>query len=96
MRIICLVAILFLSGVAKAQTCIEVEGLKLEVISSDRLLMMKDGRNLGIIQLCGSGLKKGEQVDLRFFTPRLCSSSANDKFHLNGDLKTVCSIEYFK
>jgi len=90
------VTILFLSSVAKAETCIEVEGLQVEVISHNSLLMMKDGKNLGIIQLCGGDLAKVKQVNLRFFTPRLCDGSNNDKFHLNGDLKSVCSIKYFK
>jgi len=94
-HIVAIVMILcgILSTNAKAANCLSVDGLTFEKVGHNALLMIRDGRNIGLLRIYG---EVPANFSVRFFTPTICDGSENDKFQINGDLKTVLKIDLFK
>ena len=76
--------------------CININGLSFEKIDSNKLLATRSGKNVAIIQIIGGLPEKIGQF--RFFSEQLCSTGAEDKFHIDGKLFSVASygIQVYK
>ena len=79
---------------ANAISCIPVDGLSFEKIGYNKLLVIKNGKNFAIFSICGGLPQKIGQF--RFFSEQLCTTGAEDKFHIDGQLFSLCSIELYK
>ena len=86
--------LVFFSHVVKAETCLSVDGLQFEAISTNTLLVSKNGQNLATLTI-GRSLPKGNLI-FRFFTPTICDRLQNDKLHINGELYSIQDISKFK
>jgi hypothetical protein len=86
------VLLLLQAGIAQA-TCLPVAGLTFEKIDYNKLLVIRGGKNIGILNICGSLPKSIAQF--RFFNEKICDTGAEDKFHIDGQLFTVCRIEFY-
>jgi hypothetical protein len=80
------------AGIVQA-TCLPVAGLTFEKIDYNKLLVIKGGRNIAILNTCG-GLPKSI-AQFRFFSEKICDVGAEDKFHIDGQLLSVCRIEFY-
>jgi hypothetical protein len=85
---------LFFAATVKAETCLPVQGLQFEKIGWNVLLIIKDGKNWGTMNMF-DGVPDGK-LEFRFFTPTICDGTQNDKIHINGKLRTIDSIKAFK
>ena len=74
--------------------CININGLAFEKISYDQLLDTRGGKNIAIIRI--GGTLPGTIGQFRFFAEQLCSSGAEDKFHIDGRLFSVMTIQLYK
>jgi|688.fasta_scaffold1302686_2 hypothetical protein len=84
---------LFFALSVKAETCLPVQGLQFEKIGSATLLIMKDGKNWGTMDM---GYVPDGKLEFRFFTPTICDGSQNDKIQINGKLISIMVIKPFK
>jgi len=93
--LLCFCAFLAPDRVALANAdCIPVHGLSFERISGGSLLASREGRNIAIVSsIYGLPERLGQ---FRFFSANLCKYGAESKFHIDGKLFTVKSIEIFK
>jgi len=81
------------AGIAQA-TCLPVAGLTFEKIDYDKLLVIRGGKNIAILKTCGTLPKSITQF--RFFTEKICDCvCAEEKFHIDGQLLSVCKIEFY-
>jgi len=85
---------LFFSASVKAETCLPVEGLQFEKIGIFELLIIRDGKNWGIMSVLG--IPADGKMEFRFFTPTICDGSQNDKIQINGKLTSISDIKPFK
>ena len=81
------------SAQQRGPKCLPVHGLSFEKVGHSQLLAVRDGRNIAFISTCGS--LPDRLGAFRFFSPNLCVSGAEDRFHIDGRLYTVCQIEAF-
>lgn len=97
MKKIIALLICFFTNIVSAETCLSVEGLSFEKISSDKLLVIANGKNIATLQVYGS-LPKDGRLEFRFFTPTICDRNQNNEFMVNGQLQkiTYASISKFK
>jgi hypothetical protein len=93
--LLCFCAFLAPDRVALAKTgCIPVHGLSFERIDSNKLLASREGRNIAIVS---SRYSLPERLgQFRFFSANLCQYGAESKFHIDGKLFRVDSIEIFE
>ncbi len=93
-RIVYLVLLLceILSTNARAD-CFYIDGTTFEKVGYNSLLMIRNGRNIGLLTIYEEVPKN---FSVRFFTPTICDGSENYKFQINGDLAMVKKIELFK
>jgi hypothetical protein len=78
--------------------CIPVSGLQFERISCNELLASRDGKNIAVLSLpyspfCSLPTKMNT---FRFFSEQLCTTGAEARFHIDGELFYLGSITYFK
>ena len=67
--------------------CLAVHGVSFEKVSFNKLLAVREGRNIGFVTVFG---RLPENLGaFRFFSPNLCASGAEDKFTINGKLYEV-------
>jgi hypothetical protein len=85
---------LFFAVSVKAGNCSPVAGLQFEKIGIDMLLLIKDGKNWGTLQIYGS-IPDGK-IEFRFFTPTICDGYQNNQLHINGKLEKIREINPFK
>jgi len=78
---------LFFSTAVKAEQCLSVQGLQFEKIGYSTLLIIREGKNWGTMEV--SGEVPAGKLEFRFFTPTICDETQNDKFHLNGKLTSI-------
>jgi hypothetical protein len=90
-----LIGTVFFFQAALAQaTCLPVAGLTFEKIDSDKLLVIRGGKNIAIIKVQGYLPKSITQF--RFFTEKICDCvCAEEKFHIDGQLFSVYKIEFY-
>jgi hypothetical protein len=81
------------SAQQRGPNCLPVHGLSFERVGHDQLLAVRDGRNIAFISTCGA--LPDRLGAFRFFSPNLCVSGAEDRFHIDGRLYSVCRIETF-
>jgi hypothetical protein len=94
--LLCFCAFLAPDRVALAKTdCIPVHGLSFERISRYSLLASREGRNIAIVVISYPGLPE-RLGQFRFFSANLCQYGAESKFHIDGKLFRVDSIEIFE
>ncbi len=76
--------------------CLAVHGVSFEKVSWNKLLAVREGRNIGFVTV--SGTLPENLGAFRFFSPNLCASGAEDKFTINGKLYEVSyrGIELFR
>ena len=74
------------------QNCLPVHGLSFERVSSSQLLAVRDGQNIAFITVYSLPDKLGV---FRFFSQNLCTSGAENRFHIDGRLFYVTSIDRF-
>ncbi len=76
--------------------CLDINGLSFEKIDTNKLLAIKGGKNIAVIRIDGTLPDKIGQF--RFFSEQLCTSGAEDKFHIDGKLFYVGSygIQLYK
>jgi hypothetical protein len=85
-----------------AQNCIEnLDGITLEKIQHYKLLVKQNGKNIAIITTYSTVYLTNpiipDQIkQIRFFSQKLCTLSAESKFHINGELYEVSTIEHFR
>jgi len=75
---------LFFATTVKAEQCLSVQGLQFEKIGYSTLLIIRDGKNWGTMEIASQ--VPGGKIEFRFFTPTICDATQNDKFHMNGQL----------
>ena len=92
-RIVAVIFFLFFSVNLFAETCLPVDGLQFEKVGIDKLLIISNGRNYGILQIRGYSIP--DNFTLRFFTPRLCDTSPNNQFQISGKIEAVSNISIF-
>jgi hypothetical protein len=89
----------FMVALSVRADCIQVDGLQFEPIDRSELLIMRGGVNLGTLYVGTGGKVKDfrtlQNLQFRFFTPKLCDTSPNNKFHLNGELVESILIKIF-
>ena len=85
---------LFCSVNANAETCLPVDGLRFEKVGTDKLLIIRQGQNYGILQIVGFGIP--DNFTLRFFTATICDKAPNNEFQISGKIERVASISNFK
>lgn len=93
------IIVLTFGGVNNARAnsnCLAVHGVTFEKVSYNKLLAVREGRNIGFVTVIGSLPEK--LGAFRFFSPNLCVYGAEDKFTINGKLYEVSSsgIQLFK
>lgn len=87
---------------AMAQSCIEnLEGITVEKIQHFKVLLKQNEKNLAIVTTHSTvyispPIIPDKIKQIRFFSQRLCIPGAESKFHINGELFEVFSIELFK
>ena len=86
---------LFFSAAVKAETCLPVAGLQFEKIGYRVLLVIKDGKNWGTIDIWYHGIPDGK-LEFRFFTPTICDGYQNKQIQINGQLREIETIKPFK
>ncbi len=79
---------------ASYAACIPVNGLAFERIDTNKLLAVSNGKNIAIIST-GFDYIPESISQFRFFTDQLCESGAEARFHIDGKLFTVSSIQKF-
>jgi hypothetical protein len=93
-KVLIFLMLLSTSFLVSASSCIPVDGLSFEKIGYDKLLVIKNGKNYAILTTCGGlPVKIGQ---FRFFSEQLCNSGAENKFHIDGQLQYLCSMELYK
>ena len=97
-RLLAFVAIVSFSANCFAERCLAVNGLQFEAVDYGQLLVIRDGKNIGILSVSyfGSDLRKASSLQFRFFTPTICDGIQNNKFHINQVLVTVSLFSPFK
>ncbi len=80
------------AGIVQA-TCLPVAGLTFEKIDSNKLLVIRGGKNIAILYTYDYLPKSIAQF--RFFTEKICDTGAENKFHIDGQLHKVTLIEFF-
>ena len=85
---------LFFAVSVKAETCLPVQGLQFEKIGSSDLLIIRDGKNWGIMRVVG--IPADGKMEFRFFTPTICDGNQNSEIHINGKLSMILNIKPFK
>ena len=78
---------LFFATTVKAEQCLSVQGLQFEKIGYSTLLIIRDGKNWGTMEI-GREVPAGK-IEFRFFTPTICDRLQNERFHLNGQLTNI-------
>jgi hypothetical protein len=86
---------LFFAVSVRAETCLPVAGLQFEKIDYGVLLVIKDGKNWGTIEIFYHGIPDGK-IEFRFFTPTICDGYQNKQIQINGQLVRIESIKPFK
>jgi hypothetical protein len=76
--------------------CLAVHGVSFEKVSFNKLLAVREGRNIGFVTVTRT-LPENLGA-FRFFSPNLCEYGAEDKFTINGKLYEVSSsgIQLFR
>ncbi len=95
-RMIAILALFFgfCSANANAEVCLPVEGLRFEKVGHDKLLIIRQGQNFGILEISGSGIP--DNFTLRFFTATICDNAPNNEFQISGKVERVQRISAFK
>lgn len=87
-------------NVARAQqNCLPVHGLSFERVSRDELLAVRDGQNIAFLSIVlegpyYTGLPEKLGV-FRFFSQVLCTTGAENRFHIDGRIYYVRGIQRF-
>jgi hypothetical protein len=77
-----------------AAICMPVDGLSFEKIDNNNLLVIKNGKNIGIMKISRSLPSKISQF--RFFTDKICDCSCpEEKFHIDGELFSISRIDLY-
>lgn len=77
-----------------AAICMPVDGLSFEKIDSNNLLIIKNGKNIGIMSTFRNLPSKMSQF--RFFTDKICDCSCpEEKFHIDGELFSISKIDLY-
>lgn len=85
-------------SLSSSADCIMISGLSFEKIDDNKLLAIRGGKNIAIISSHTSNyVSLPEKIGVfRFFSEKLCDYGAEDKFHIDGKLWIVDSIETYK
>jgi hypothetical protein len=94
-RLFWLTLLISVSSAAYSE-CVNINNISFEKIDSNKLLAIRNGKNIAIIRIEGGLPEKIGQF--RFFSEQLCEFGAESKFHIDGKLFTVGSygIQLFK
>ena len=76
--------------------CLPVHGLSFERVDSNKLLAVREGRNIAFVSINYYESLPFKLGAFRFFSPNLCASGAENKFTIDGKLYHVDSIQMFK
>ncbi len=104
MKLLLLVSFIlsFISPVVNAQ-CIPVAGLEFERISDHELLSIKNGKNFAVLTISTLdsryqryGELPSKMNSFRFFSEELCTVGAESRFHIDGKLFFLDSVQVFK
>ncbi len=83
--------------------CIPVSGLQFERISGKELLGIKNNKNFAVLTISTSdsryqrdGYLPENMNSFRFFSDELCTDGAESRFHIDGKLFFLNSVQLFK
>lgn len=83
--------------------CIPINGLKFERISGEEVIASKEGKNYAVLIISTrgedyrrSGALPNKIGAFRFFTEELCTSGAESRFHIDGQLYYLHAVTLFK
>jgi len=83
--------------------CIPVAGLQFERISDKELLGIKNDKNFAVLTISTrdsrylrEGYLPDKMISFRFFSDELCTEGAESRFHIDGKLFFLNSVQLFK
>lgn len=96
-----LILLLSTSNAFAADVCIPVDGLSFTKTGTSTLLVSRDGKNVGLLEVLDERavyyfVIPDKPFTVRFFTPTVCNSGANAKFEIDKSLVTVRTLTLFK
>ena len=84
---------LMISTISHADCFKEAAVTKWEVISYFQILAYSGEKNLAILNTSNGGLKSGQNIALRFFSPSICNG---DNIMIDGNAYRVNSVELIR
>ena len=79
--------------------CIPVSGLEFERISNSELLSKKNGANFAILTVRHDNfinMIPSKARSFRFFSEVLCTTGAENRFHIDGELFFLVGFQVFR
>jgi hypothetical protein len=92
-KLLILIAFLNFYSLSHAITCIPVAGLSFEKIDSNKLLAIRNGKNVAVIKTDFVPERIGS---FRFFSEQLCDYGAENKYHIDGKLFEIYLIQAYR
>ena len=84
------------SQFVNAQACLPVDGLSFEKIDINKLLVIRNSKNIAILTIDTLYGLPTAMSQFRFFTDKICECNcAEASFHIDGKLYKVDTIKFY-